>query len=446
MMWLPVAYDVAKTVVSARRDVMASTLALLVPAPASAATISDVESYREETFTDARSLFERDGFVIVRDALRRKDVDFISNRIRQHHARYYTKSFPRMRQHPLTAPAIERLHNNTRLHSALSRVFGGPTHYRATQRADYSVNKLKGWHRDYHGNHRDDPLRRYFRTPLSPNSTFRLDQFDTGPDGERQQFVLAAAYLQDHTKDDSALTVRAGTHRTESCCDANGNCPVGPVSAGFECKTDMPSQVLRPGPADIILMDYRLLHRSSVRLHRGHRLLVALGYAAQDNLFSEAADRFFAIREAADSGGVCSSHDSFSKEWSACIESAAEHDLSVEPLRQREQRCDPTLPVGAAPSAPGQRRGCPLASKPLAACELANDVRRFQKFVQRPKTGESKLAEGLANTLTKKEQNVRGLVSKSGILVPRRAKGGQASPKGQAGRTKAEPAQKSLES
>ena len=337
---------------------------------------------------DAQALFERDGFYVVRDALSDDDIRFIEDRILQHSGMYNNlRAFPRMRQHPITAPATERLHNCSTMHSALSRIFGSPAGYRATQgRADYAINKLKGWHRDYPGYYTMDPLREYFRPP----SSGKLDQFSVGPEGETQKFVLAAAYLQDHRGDDGALTVKAGTHRASFCCWPNGTCPEGSVAL---CHNGVSTTVLHPNRRDIILVDYRVIHRSALAMRRNSkRILVALGYGAQDNIFTEAAERFYELREATESGNVCAHHKLFTSSWNDCVLAAARSDLRRDPLPRRAQRCDPHRPPDDF--TPGQRPGCPLSAAPLAPYEPGSNERRFKSFVSVPKEG-NHLADGV---------------------------------------------------
>ena len=245
---------------------------------------------------DVRRIFERDGVYMVRSAVSNAEAGFINAQVRSHAAEAQQRSFTAMRGHTTTAPAAACLHNSTALHAALTGIFGGVSAYRPTARAEYSANKLKTWHRDLLKHDLlNDLAGSYFQ--LRPNVT--LDLFATGPNGESQVFVLAAMYLQDHTADDGALTVRPGTHRRSLCCDPGVGCPSRQstlhteLAAKAACHSEAPETTLHPRLGDVILMDYNVVHRSALRLTRDPtqrlRILFAMGYTAQDNLFSDAA-------------------------------------------------------------------------------------------------------------------------------------------------------------
>ena len=244
---------------------------------------------------DARKIFERDGVYVVRSAVSAAEAGFINAQLRSHSAETGLRAFGGVREHMRTAPAAACLHNSTSLHAALAGIFGGVSAYRPTARAEYTVNKLKSWHRDLLKHDLFNDLAASYFQP-GPNVT--LDMFGRGPDGEPQLFVLAAMYLQDHSADDGGLTVRPGTHRHSLCCHpADGLCPsrLSSPAAGASCHSAAPETTLHPRLGDVLLMDYNLVHRSSLRLSRDakrrNRMLFAMGYSAQDNLFSDAADQ-----------------------------------------------------------------------------------------------------------------------------------------------------------
>ena len=334
---------------------------------------------------DARAAFERDGFYIVRSAFEQAKAKDMAGRLTVH----AKTGEPRvlLRQHPLTIPVAQGFHNSTNLHSTLSDIFGGTSAYRAMSRAEYSINKLKTWHRDMLGLDSRDPERIYFQ-PWATNSTEALTHFSNGPDGEKQNFVLAAAYLQDHGTNDGALTVRAGTHRADLCCKLDGTCP-STGDGGVDCRTPTKDLTLHPRLGDVILMDFRVIHRSALRQPKVKsknalknaappRILVAMGYAAQDSIWTEASERHYALRDAVHytKQPICNAHGPYSMEWMSCLRNAAMDDLRREPLARREQRCDPSRPPGSLAGA-GLRAGCPLATEPFTHTQGARNARGY---------------------------------------------------------------------
>ena len=317
---------------------------------------------------NARAMLKRDGFFVVQSGVSEAEAKFISTQIRSHHKATKKRAETNMRMQPSLASAVACLHNSTLVHAAISSVFGGVGAYRATPRADYAVNKVKGWHRDLQT--LDAPGDIYFRSVSNRTSS---GLFGTGPDGESQLMVVAIMYLQDHTTDDRALTLRVGTHRPALCCRPRGACPsraeTADGHAGWQasktaCHNEAPEVTLHPRLGDVILMDYNVVHRSSSRMIQGgqERIIFTIGYHAQDNMFSDAADRYYALQEAA-FRGLCSAHAFASRSWTGCVREAARRDLRRDPLPTRAQRCDPSQ----SPSAPGTsgRPGCPAATVPF---------------------------------------------------------------------------------
>lgn len=348
---------------------------------------------------DARAAFKRDGFYIVRSAFEQVKANDMAGRLTAHAKTGSSRVL--LRQHPLTMPVAEGFHNSTNLHSTLSDIFGGTSAYRAMDRAEYSINKLKTWHRDMLGLNSQDPERTYFQ-PWAMNSTEPLTHFSIGPDGETQNFLLAAAYLQDHGDNDGALTVRVGTHRADLCCTVDGTCP-STGDGGVDCRTPTKDLTLHPRLGDVILMDFRVIHRSALHLAprakpknalknaATPRILVAMGYAAQDSIWTEASERHYALRDAAhlDKQPICKAHWTYSVEWIRCVRDAAMADLQREPLPRRSQRCDPSRPPGSLAGA-GLRAGCPLATEPFTHSQGALNARGYFRNQYRRELREGK--------------------------------------------------------
>jgi NAD(P)-dependent dehydrogenase (short-subunit alcohol dehydrogenase family) len=318
---------------------------------------------------NARAMLKRDGFFVVQSGVSEAEANFISTQVRSHHKATKKRAETSMRMQPSLASAVACLHNSTPLHAAMSSVFGGVGAYRATPRADYAVDKVKGWHRDLQM--LDAPGDIYFRSVSNRTSS---GLFGTGPDGESQLMVVAVMYLQDHTTDDRALTLRVGTHRPALCCRPHGACPsraqavdghAGWQASKTACHNEASEVTLHPRLGDIILMDYNVVHRSSSRMMPGgrERVIFTMGYHAQDNMFSDAADRYYALQEAAFQG-LCSAHAFASRSWTGCVREAAQSDLRREPLPTRAQRCDPSRSP-SEPGTPRLRPGCPVATVPF---------------------------------------------------------------------------------
>jgi len=339
--------------------------------------------------SSANPLFERNGFYMVRSAVSTEQANFMRQQLDSHFAKTRAKAFVNMRDDSRTAPATQMLHNSTILHAALSGIFGGPSAYRASARAEYSVNRYKGWHRDLL---KLDLLNDLSASYFTNTRNETLDLFGAGPDGETQVFVLAAMYLQDHSseRNDKALTVRPGTHRRSVCCKPDGSCPSrtrNEVEEGSACYNTAKDNTLHPRLGDVILMDYNTVHRSApfpkyFRKWHQNRVLFAMGYQAQDSAFSDAADRFYAIKDSLFAGSsktrLCSYHVPYTTAWHGCVRRVVQHDVQRAPLPVREERCDPKRPPDA-PVGAGLRPGCPLASAPF---EHSRDAKRTREFLQ----------------------------------------------------------------
>jgi NAD(P)-dependent dehydrogenase (short-subunit alcohol dehydrogenase family) len=347
-----------------------------------------IEHCAQYHHSSAKDLFERDGFYMVRSAVSTEQARFMRQQVDSHFASARAKAFPWMRDNTITAPTTQMLHNSTILHAALSSIFGGPSAYRATARAEYSVNKYKGWHRDLL---KHDLLNDLSGSYFTNTRNDTLDLFGAGPDGESQVFILAAMYLQDHSsaRNDKALTVRPGTHRRSVCCKPDGWCPSRAIHGeGGACYNKAKDDTLHPRLGDVILMDYNTVHRSA-HLPKNwraqqptNRVLFAMGYHAQDSAFSDAADRFYAIKDAlfgaAPQKRLCSSHVPYTTAWIGCVRLVAQGDVQRAPLPLREERCDPMRPPDA-PTGAGLRPGCPLATAPF---EHSRDAKRSRAFLR----------------------------------------------------------------
>ena len=318
---------------------------------------------------------------MVRAALSAAEAKFVAEQIG---TLGYIRAEPHLRERREATGAIACLHNSTTLHAALSDIFGGTSAYRAAPRAELTVNKVKKWHRDLGVLEVPNP---YFAFEGAGNDSMRL--FSTGPDGEAQSFVVALMYMQDHSAagDNGALTLRPGTHHASHCCRADGTCPPRFNGGGDHerqisavCHHQMAAEVtVHPSLGDVVLADYNVVHRSTDHMTRGQkRALITLGYHAQDNAFSDAADRYYALKHAAQLGGLCSSHKGASSR--SCLLAAGTRDLQREPLPTRAQRCDPDRPPHAR-AARGLRRGCPLAVDSLD--QVAPQYVNARKFLSR---------------------------------------------------------------
>lgn len=140
--------------------------------------------------------------------------------------------------------------SSKRLHQRLSRVFGGTNSYRPFARTELSINRHLPYHRDVIHDSKTSPMWRFF-DGHGPWDRSRLD-------GEEQSVLVAVTYLQDHANDNKSLTVLPGTNKQSFLWakKKQGFLWATPVS-------DPQPRVLHPREGDVILLDFRTLHRGS---------------------------------------------------------------------------------------------------------------------------------------------------------------------------------------
>ena len=117
---------------------------------------------------------------------------------------------------------------------------------------DMQMNRVAAWHKDR--------LNRQYAKYQT------LDPWEILPDGTRHKIYKVGIYLQDHRENNNALKVKLGSHITES------------MTFGKET-------YLHPKLGDICLFDQRITHRGQESQDHSSRILIALGFGA-DNIFS----------------------------------------------------------------------------------------------------------------------------------------------------------------
>ncbi len=96
----------------------------------------------------------------------------------------------------------------------------------------------------------------------------KVSPWSAGPAGETYRILKVGIYLEDHTDDPNALQVVPGSHLRADMGIAG-------------------ALRLRPALGDCIIFDQRITHRGMERQVEGSRIMVSLGYGA-NNFFTDA--------------------------------------------------------------------------------------------------------------------------------------------------------------
>lgn len=145
---------------------------------------------------------------------------------------------------------IVNLLDSKNLASLISDVVGEDVEF--ISHNDLHLNRSVGWHKD--------------RLNGEANIFEKHSPWEV-VDGQSMKIYKCNIYLQDHTKDDDCLTIREGSHLTES------------MNVG-EIKT------LKPSVGDIVVFDQRLTHRGP-QSQQKDRLLICMGYGVRNIFFDE---------------------------------------------------------------------------------------------------------------------------------------------------------------
>ena len=145
---------------------------------------------------------------------------------------------------------IVSLLQSKNLESLISDVVGENVDF--VSHNDLHLNRSVGWHKD--------------RLNGEVNKFEKHSPWDV-VDGQSMKIYKCNIYLQDHKQNDDCLTVREGSHLTESM-------------------TEGVVKTLRPSIGDLVVFDQRLTHKAT---HSGgyDRLLICLGYGVRNLFFDE---------------------------------------------------------------------------------------------------------------------------------------------------------------
>ena len=181
-------------------------------------------------------------------------------------------------------PIYHELQTLQKLHDALSSLLGPG--YRVMNKNDVYVDRGGAWHIDV------------------PNGAFSYyteglpSYWDPLPDGETARVVTVVIYLEDHSRDERALTVLPGTNEKPHGSWGNG--------VGRQAKpAGHKEHTLQPSLGDIIVFDARLWHRGMDRKHQmdtylhrvPRRRCLSFDFGAR-NAFSDRVELAYAMRNA----------------------------------------------------------------------------------------------------------------------------------------------------
>jgi alcohol dehydrogenase (NADP+) len=215
------------------------------------------------------SSFSNDGFMVVPNLLSPEKCTEIQQTVMQ----YVESKGPLLRRYDSRVPfgyyiadiktdkqlkyIFHTMHASTRLHEALSSIFGGSSSYHFLQRNELNINREVGFHRD-----RVEEIFYPIRPSLDDWSHVSLRE-----NSDYYSIVNVAVYLQDHDIDGRGLTVEVGSHK---CPDCRG-----------------PTVKIASKMCDAIIFDNRILHSGATLYNISqNRVLLSIGYG-KNNIFSE---------------------------------------------------------------------------------------------------------------------------------------------------------------
>ena len=233
---------------------------------------------------------------------------------------WYVADFPREAS---LRPMLTAVDSKRALHRVLGCVLGEA--YTLLSRNEFYVSRWAAWHMDTVWEPSAEPGWR----PVYAAERTHAHLWDPLPNGEVYGIATVAIYLQDHTNDTQALTVRPGSHADKARA-------INKRELG-----KMPTQSLHPRKGDVLVFDSRLSHRGQLRefanferVLRGRRQRMVLSFNyGKSNAFSESHRRSFEMRnELVLNQSLC--HGAIS---GPCAQQAALHDVQRRPLLRNWQ-------------------------------------------------------------------------------------------------------------
>ena len=175
---------------------------------------------------------------------------------------------------------------NMRVRRALKNVLGNN---RPLSRNEVLVDTTVGWHQDLP----NTVYRVYTKGMPTPWGRSEVDN-------STHKIASVCMYLQDHTNDTHALTVKPGTHSSPP-----KHYPHQQTQAIIRMKTK--SVPLHPQKGDVVIFDSRLAHRGAdvaqrlkaLRRVERHRILLTITFGQNKNRFTDRYERAFAARNLA---------------------------------------------------------------------------------------------------------------------------------------------------
>jgi hypothetical protein len=233
---------------------------------------------------------------------------------------WYVADFPREAS---LRPMLTAVDSKRALHRVLGCVLGEA--YTLLSRNEFYVSRWAAWHMDTVWEPSAEPGWR----PVYAAERTHAHLWDPLPNGEVYGIATVAIYLQDHTNDTQALTVRPGSHADKARA-------INKRELG-----KMPTQSLHPRKGDVLVFDSRLSHRGQLRefanferVLRGRRQRMVLSFNyGKSNAFSESHRRSFEMRnELVLNQSLC-----YGAISGPCAQQAALHDVQRRPLLRNWQ-------------------------------------------------------------------------------------------------------------
>ena len=217
-------------------------------------------------------IWNKEGFIVIENIFTDTEIEQLRDEILTHAENkaniisncggYSIVDF--IQYHP-SLTLCKQILDNPKIHTHLKQVFNGDN-YRFIGHNDIGVNRSGGWHKDVLNNGPGYNLTKY----TTPNvwSTH---------EGEKQQIIKLAIYLQDHHDNNQALEIVPNSNRTPSM-DASG------------------SVYTHPKKGDILIFDQRITHRGNSQGTTIPRIMISYGLGRK-NIFSDNFEKGTRIRQ-----------------------------------------------------------------------------------------------------------------------------------------------------
>ena len=194
---------------------------------------------------------------------------------------WYCPDFPREKS---LSHILAIIDGKRALHRVLEQVLGKT--YDLLSRNEFYVSRFALWHMDTVW----EPSAARDRVPAYALDRNPMQLWSTLANGESYGIATVAVYLQDHTNDSRALTVRPASHASST------------VALNRHVLERRSAETLHPRQGDVVIFDSRLSHRGQGREYanfqrvlRDERIVLSFNYGRRD-AFSESHFRSFRMR------------------------------------------------------------------------------------------------------------------------------------------------------